>query len=759
MPAEGGKIVTFYSYKGGTGRTMALANVGWILASNGKRVLIVDWDLDSPGLHKYLHPFVGRAWVVATPGVIEMINDYRKAATQPGSRGLDWYREHAQILHQATSVNWDGFPGKGTLDFVSAGQLNNDYSSAVTAMDWDDFFERYSGAQFLSALRDDMKEHYDYTLIDSRTGLSDIADICTVHLPDILVDCFTLSDQSIEGSAAVARNMRSRFHAKNIRVLPVPMRVDDSEKDRVEVGLARAREQFAGLPAGMTVEDADGYWSGVEIPYKAFYAYEEMLAVFGDQPGRPRSLLSAFERLTEAITEGDVKGLPPIPEGTRKEVQRAFTRPAPLSPGEVFVSYVLEDRMWAEWVSAVLARAGLRVRPLDTVANAGVSAREEAARATEAAARIVLLVSPAYTRSPQANGVWETWERLDPAGTSNRLIPIRVDESPMHGRIVERVSLDLTRRDEEQAEAELLRQFGLYPHPHAGSADFPSLAVRYPRTTPPVWQVPGRNASFSGRHKVLEELRVKLRNSGQAVVLPVALYGLGGVGKTQVALEYAHRYMADYDVVWWIAAEQHNLINVAFAKLAGPLKIRVGENITDTVDDVREALRRGKPYRRWLLIFDNAEKPEDLADFIPDGKDGHVLVTSRNTNWSQRAEPLEIDVFSRAESREFLQSAIPELSDEDADLVAAEVGDLPLAVDQAGAWLRETRESPSATTCRRWYGCALTPQVWSGWRRTCRPRSSPRGGCPSTASGSSRPPRPGCWKYARSSRRSRSRWT
>src|SRR5450756_2461340 len=73
---NGGKIVTFYSFKGGAGRTMALANVAWILASNGLKVLVVDWDLDSPGLHRYFHPFLDPAKLAATPGVIELINDY-----------------------------------------------------------------------------------------------------------------------------------------------------------------------------------------------------------------------------------------------------------------------------------------------------------------------------------------------------------------------------------------------------------------------------------------------------------------------------------------------------------------------------------------------------------------------------------------------------------------------------------------------------------------------------------------------------------
>src|SRR4051794_3951478 len=135
-----GQVVTFYSYKGGTGRTMALANVAWILAANGKRVLVVDWDLEAPGLARYFSPFLDRAALHSTEGVIELIREYEWATTRDRGEDEHWYKEYARVHKYSFSLQWPGFPDEGTLDFLSAGQQNNDYSSNLAAMDWDAFY-------------------------------------------------------------------------------------------------------------------------------------------------------------------------------------------------------------------------------------------------------------------------------------------------------------------------------------------------------------------------------------------------------------------------------------------------------------------------------------------------------------------------------------------------------------------------------------------------------------------------------------------
>lgn len=329
---RGGRVVTFYSYKGGTGRTMALANTAWILAANGKRVLVVDWDLEAPGLHHYFHPFVDPDGLAATPGVIDILQEYAWAATG-STRSGSWHLTYARVEPHALSVAPEQLGARfldgGSLDLLSSGRPDRSYIASVSAFEWDNFYERLGGDVFLDALRDDMKATYDYVLIDSRTGFSDSAEICTAQMPDVLVDCFTLTRQSLEGAAAVARGVTREGRERGIRVLPVPMRIDEGDKERTDAGRALARAAFDGMPARLSAEEAAEYWARVEIPYRPFYAYEETLAVFGDERGTAGSLLSAYERLTAVISEGEVTALPPVPAAVRQRCRDAFSTPRP----------------------------------------------------------------------------------------------------------------------------------------------------------------------------------------------------------------------------------------------------------------------------------------------------------------------------------------------------------------------------------------------------------------------------------------------
>ena len=202
---------------------------------------------------------------------------------------------------------------------------------------------------------------------------------------------------------------------------------------------------------------------------------------------------------------------------------------------------------------------------------------------------------------------------------------------------------------------------------------------------PRVWNIPARNPGFTGRDDLLAEMREQLLAGDKAVVQ--ALHGMGGVGKTQLAAEYAHRFAGTYDLAWWINAEQGGLIGDQVAALGLALECVPPGAGTEAVRAavLAELRHRGQ----WLLVFDNAEDPADVAPWLPGGG-GHVLITSRQRGWDEVAAPVEVDVLARAESVAILQTRVAALSAADADWLAAELGDLPLAIAQAAAFMADT---------------------------------------------------------------------
>jgi len=314
-----GRIITFYSYKGGTGRSMALANVAWILASQGRRVLMVDWDLEAPGLHRYFHPFLEDKNLTSSEGLIDFLMKFEEAAVAPAQSSKvtetardnpDWYLPFADISKYVIPMAWS-FKKRGLLDLLPAGKQGRTYAARVNAFNWSSFYDRLGGGVFLEAVKKSMRKQYDYILIDSRTGVSDTAGVCTIQMPDVLVVCFTYNIQSIEGSTAVAGSSRSQrskdsavTEAKNLlRVFPVPMRVDRVEKERLDLARDYAKSAFAGFIGHLSETKRDEYWGEIFVPYVPFYAYLEVLASIGEEPGVRDSILTSFERLTDFLPD------------------------------------------------------------------------------------------------------------------------------------------------------------------------------------------------------------------------------------------------------------------------------------------------------------------------------------------------------------------------------------------------------------------------------------------------------------------------
>ncbi|MEV4283652.1 FxSxx-COOH system tetratricopeptide repeat protein, partial [Actinoplanes xinjiangensis] len=201
----------------------------------------------------------------------------------------------------------------------------------------------------------------------------------------------------------------------------------------------------------------------------------------------------------------------------------------------------------------------------------------------------------------------------------------------------------------------------------------------------PVHNLAHRDRGFTGREGELASLRERLVVGGAAVVQ--AVHGMGGVGKTQLALEYAHRHLRQYDVVWWISAEQLGSIGEQFTELG--VVLGIVDAAADSTLVKSKVLEHLSVRGRWLLIFDNAVRREDVLPWLPRDA-GHVLITSRSANWSQVAQAVELDVMSRDEAVMFLLGQQLGLGSVEAGLLADALGDLPLALTQAVGYLAET---------------------------------------------------------------------
>ncbi|MFJ8433547.1 FxSxx-COOH system tetratricopeptide repeat protein [Kitasatospora sp. NPDC094019] len=711
-----GTVVTFYSFKGGTGRTMALANLGWILASQGLRVLVVDWDLEAPGLHRYYHPLLVDPELHGTDGLIDMLRAYVDEALPgpdrrgPGPDPREWLAVPGRLEQYLCGLALD-LPDGGKLDLMPAGRQNAAYSAAVTSFNWRSFYTRADirGAEFLYALREQWTSAYDYVLIDSRTGVSDTSGICTVLMPDTVVDCFTLGAQSIRGGVDAARAIVDADE-REIRVLPVPMRVEDAERAGLAAGRDLAHDAFDPyLERWLPPERRADYWRDVEVPYKPFYAYEEVPATIVDRPQQGRSLLAAFERLAAWLTDGRVTALRPLPDLARRRLYAAYLRTGRTRSRQVHVSYAPKDRVWAEWISETLRGFGYLVSlhsaavPLDPGPAHG-GALPEAAGPLDGDGRLLALLTPEYTALPRAREIWRRLTGQTPVGDSGGLLAVRIGgadgvEPP---QFAGHRALDLALGSAEQAEAQLFELIG--PAPGAGrwmdtggtgETSVPHPA-RFPDGRPAVQELPPRLPTFTGRMRLLEAVRDGFTADSDAAPVQV-LYGIGGVGKSQAAIEYAHRFAAGYDVLWWIPAQQPAVIPQKLAELAPGLGLETDGDVTRTARAVLDALAGGRPYHRWLLLFDNAEDPELLDPWLPTaGPGGHVLVTSRDRRWARRPGRTEVEVFDRAESVELVRHFNSGVERADAERIAELLGDLPLAVGQAAAWLQET-PMPAAT--------------------------------------------------------------
>ncbi|MBQ0949857.1 FxSxx-COOH system tetratricopeptide repeat protein [Streptomyces violaceoruber] len=361
----------------------------------------------------------------------------------------------------------------------------------------------------------------------------------------------------------------------------------------------------------------------------------------------------------------------------------------------IFLSYAGPDQAWAEWVGWQLQQAGHQVELDRWHWRTGDDFVQKMNLALGKADAVVALFSRHYFEPKR----WTREEWSAAVALRGRLVPVAIEllnDDDIPALLAGTLRTDVHGLDEAAATSALLEAVH-GPVPPTGPVDFPGAASadaptapdaqrpRLPSSVglPEVWNVRRRNPDFSGRETVMGQLRTGLLSGRQAVVQ--ALHGMGGIGKTQIALEYAHRFASQYDLVWWVDAEQADQLPVRYTELAD--RLGVAKSDAGSEPNARALLQHLRTRHRWLLVLDNAEHPDQIEPWLPEGP-GHVLITSRNPDWHGIAHQSDLDVFTRTDSLAYLKGRISGMTTEHADLLAQDLGDLPLALAQASGVLR-----------------------------------------------------------------------
>jgi len=320
-----GIVYTFYSFKGGVGRSMALANIATLLALWGKRVLVIDWDLEAPGIEKYFAGHIpldrGRRQV---PGLVDLVAEI-------GRGGQPRWRDH--LIHANVAK-------EATVDIITAGRDDQDYVSRLRGIDWDDLFAAHGFGDLLEQMRTEWIGEYDFVFVDSRTGITDIGGICTIHLPDVIVTLFTANQQNLEGVKDVMQRAR-RGHKElpvernRLLVLPVPAR-DESDREYKLAEEWRARfaaelKEFFDDWAPLTQRPED-ILNLLKLPYFSYWSFGERLPVLEEDPRNPKTLAGAFACLAELVKsrldwQQDPRGVSAADTEVRRSAGRTASDP------------------------------------------------------------------------------------------------------------------------------------------------------------------------------------------------------------------------------------------------------------------------------------------------------------------------------------------------------------------------------------------------------------------------------------------------
>lgn len=382
-----GKIITFYSYKGGTGRSMALANVACLLAQHAsaqKGILMIDWDLEAPGLHRFFRKYVGDTTkntletetVLHThAGLIDLFLELevmtRQKTYQSESRAEELFEKlNLQRFILKTNI--------ASLFLLKAGRFDETYSKQVNTFEWEQLYHRVPW--LIPAFARYVMRHYQYVLIDSRTGITDISGICTMLMPEKLVTVFTPNSQSLLGVLDLIRQATEyRKNSDDFRplvIFPLPSRIEATEPElRYDWRYGNEQKNLSGyqMQFEQTFQELyrldqcslENYFNDVQIQHVPSYAYGEEIAALSERGKDKFSLTRSYEQFTDRLTTlADVWDYPAEVVLKRKIEAQNY---------DVFLSYSSRDKHEVQVIAEQLKQYGVLPWSGEEVIRPGMS--------------------------------------------------------------------------------------------------------------------------------------------------------------------------------------------------------------------------------------------------------------------------------------------------------------------------------------------------------------------------------------------------
>ncbi|MCI0339322.1 MAG: AAA-like domain-containing protein [Acidobacteria bacterium] len=458
-------IYTFYSFKGGVGRTMALANIAEILYRHGLNVLMVDFDLEAPGLERFFNVSTSIHKpndVMGKRGIIDLLYSYKELRSLPRPsqplptesevrQSPDLFPFQVEPLSNFIVRIYRRSRNRGTLSLIPAGLRKGDeftnYARRVRSFDWDDFYVNWDGEQFFEWFRRETEKLADVVLIDSRTGVTEMSGVCTYQLADIVLMFVAPNQQNLDGISMMAHSLSNSKlitegrNRRPLSLLVIPSRVEHSEAELLDK-FADQFDQMLGTLPFFTLEFEKNAFIDLKIPYVPYYAYMENVAVREPERASAADMIKAYERISATIAQLEPPA-GPLRKLYRKRFRIFISYSSSAEPDRSVALQILEalqqredcevfiDQMipvgvvWAEYLRGELERADFLIALLsqnsvrsdmfrEEVQMAHELARERNGRPAILPVRLAFKGSLPYSLAAYLDRIqWASWENSE----------------------------------------------------------------------------------------------------------------------------------------------------------------------------------------------------------------------------------------------------------------------------------------------------------------------------------------------------------